>query len=63
MAARALTGTESDATKAIVYKSGDPLDLRPSNVRVIPYYLARLKRNEPLKRNETPPPTPATTCP
>lgn len=45
LAARFLTGTDNDATKVIRYRSGNPLDLRPSNVAVVPSSLASRARH------------------
>lgn len=54
IAARFLTGTDCDSTKAIRYRNGNLLDIRRDNVVVVPHNLiARTRRdtrdpNEPL---------------
>jgi hypothetical protein len=50
IAARFLTGTDSDPSKAIRYRSGNPLDIRPCNVVVVSsalIYNARLAAKRP----------------
>lgn len=50
IAARFLTGTDCDPTMVVRYRNGNPLDIRRSNIAVVPYSLVqrtRIDRREP----------------
>jgi hypothetical protein len=56
LAARLLTGTDNDATKVIRYWNGNALDLRRSNIVVVPWGLLRCAQRSSSREPSAPRP-------